>query len=82
MLGELLHLLERIELIDEITFGDFDSDDHSDVKEIARRFIEPPVQQAKPDGQKAILLAMGYYSLHGSAPVQFFEGSLPRTYAP
>ena len=73
VLGEIFSLLERTELIDDITFGDYDPDDHSDVEEIVRRFIEPSVRQARPCGQDAILAAIAYYSLHESAPFQLMK---------
>lgn len=48
VMGEIFGLLERIELIDNFAFADFDPDEESDVETIAKNFIKPAIMEAMP----------------------------------
>ena len=73
VIGELFSLLERIELIDGVSFGDFDPDDEADIKQIVSKYIEPSVHEAKPEGQQAIKNALAYYSVSDTVPFQLMK---------
>jgi len=71
IIGEIFGLLERIELLDEIQFGDFDPDDETDAIAIAERFIAPSLAETTEEKKEQIRWAIEYYSTTGTANHSF-----------
>ena len=73
ILGEILNLLERIQLIHGVAFDQFDPDDESDVKTIVNKYIKPTVESSSRESQAAMCTAIAYYTTTGTAPVQLMR---------
>jgi hypothetical protein len=73
ILGEVLSLLERIQLIDGIAFEQFDPDDQNDVQEIAQRFVRPAIEGTSEVKKRQIRATLEYFSGVGEAPIQLLK---------
>lgn len=73
IIGGIYSLLERIELMDGIQFGDFDPDDKSDAVSIAENCILPSLAETSDEKKRRIRWTIEYYSTTGSAPFQLLR---------
>lgn len=73
VLGELFSLLERIEIMDEVNFSDFEPDDENDVRLIAEKYIKPSIDEAVARNRETIGYSIAYYSRSDSAPFQLMK---------
>ena len=68
--GELWHLLERLQLIDGIDFGEFALDDPADVSAIIERWIRPYFEAASESNKSLIQSSFVYYLTTRTAPFE------------
>lgn len=73
ILGELLSLLERIQIIGNVDFCGFDLDDENDVRTIVKDYIKPAVMEASYESQETIRRSIAYYTTVDTAPFQLMK---------
>jgi hypothetical protein len=70
LISKILHLLERVEMIDGIEFEKLNADDADDVRMIAEKIVKPYILELDPSLQQRIQTSIEFYSATKSAPFQ------------
>lgn len=82
IVSELFNLLERIQVIMNVDFCAFDTDNENDVSTIVELYIKPTVMKARFESQEAIRHAIAYYTTFGTAPFQLMKDRCQDLYLP
>ncbi len=73
IIGELFALLERIELLGQADFADYDSDSIDDVRLIAAKFLSPTIDASTPTNRSQILRSIAFYGKAGTPHAQLLR---------
>jgi hypothetical protein len=69
-------LLERMQLMHDIDFENWDLDDPSIIQAIVQKYIAPAISRAPPETPEKVRSAFEYYLTTGNAPLQHLRDRL------